>query len=61
MDKNTTLFIAVIGNVTEGFRFVGPFDDFDRACEFCEDHGYYDWRVTNLYDRSVASDNVHDL
>jgi hypothetical protein len=26
--------VLVVGNLTEGYRFIGPFDDFDKACDF---------------------------
>jgi|LakMenEpi03Aug12_release.lakeMendotaPanAssembly.Ray.scaffolds.fasta_scaffold3752880_1 hypothetical protein len=28
--------ILVVGNLSEGFRFVGPFDDFDAAALYAE-------------------------
>jgi len=28
--------VLVVGNLTEGYRFIGPFDDFDAAAQFSE-------------------------
>jgi len=30
------LAIVVAGNLSDGFRFFGPFEDFDAAAEWCE-------------------------
>jgi len=45
MDKPCVL---VIGNLNEGFRFIGPFDDFDEAAEYSQKFGQdaWDWVAT---------------
>jgi len=35
--------IVVIGNLSEGYRFVGPFDDFDSAAEYSDGMGADAW------------------
>jgi hypothetical protein len=29
-------FIYLAGNISEGFRAIGPFKDFDEVCEVCD-------------------------
>ena len=45
MDKPCVL---VIGNLNEGFRFIGPFADFDEAAEYSQKFGQdaWDWIAT---------------
>lgn len=31
--------IIMFGNLNEGYRPIGPFDDFDHACAWCETVG----------------------
>lgn len=40
--------IVVSGNIFEGFRFYGPFDDFEDACLFGEGVAELDWYVATL-------------
>ena len=30
--------VAIIGNLSDGFKVVGPFENFDAAAEFAEGH-----------------------
>jgi len=45
MDK---IHIVVTGNIFEGFRFFGPFEDFDDACVFGEGVTETEWYVATL-------------
>lgn len=38
--------ILVIGNLSDGFRFVGPFDEFDEAVQFSEGVDTDNWVAT---------------
>ncbi len=38
--------VAIIGNFSDGFKTVGPFDDFDQAAEWAE--GQDSW-ITNIH------------
>lgn len=40
--------ILVIGNLADGFRFIGPFADFDEASEYSNrfGNGSQDWIAT---------------
>jgi hypothetical protein len=40
--------VLVIGNLAEGFRFIGPFADFDEASEYSLQfgNGSWDWIAT---------------
>jgi hypothetical protein len=41
--------IIVLGNVSEGFEFIGPFNDFDSASQYDHDHNEgYGWVATLL-------------
>lgn len=35
------MFVFMLGNISEGYKAVGPFEDFDTACEWGE--GYHGW------------------
>lgn len=35
--------VLVVGNLTEGFRFIGPFADFDAAAQFSEGVDVESW------------------
>jgi len=36
MLQNDQKFIFLAGNVSEGYKAIGPFDSFDQCCEGCE-------------------------
>ena len=39
-------FVLVVGNLSEGFRFVGPFSSFDEACVYADQIGSENWVAT---------------
>ena len=41
-----TSFVLVVGNLSEGFRFIGPFSSFDEACEYPEYSNKITWIST---------------
>ena len=45
MDK---IRIVISGNVFEGFKFFGPFDSFEDACDFGEGTSEHEWYVATL-------------
>lgn len=47
MDK---IRIVISGNVFEGFKFYGPFDSFEDACDFGEGTSEHEWYVAYLED-----------
>lgn len=44
MSKDTC--ILIIGNLSDGFRFVGPFQSFEEAAEFAEGVDADNWVAT---------------
>ncbi len=38
--------IIVAGNITDGFRFFGPYEDFDAACQASEQLDLMTWIAT---------------
>jgi hypothetical protein len=38
--------VLVVGNLTEGYRFIGPFEDFDAAVQFSEGVDCDNWVAT---------------
>lgn len=40
--------LLVVGNFADGFRFIGPFADFDEAAEYSQKFGQdaWDWIAT---------------
>jgi hypothetical protein len=40
--------LLVVGNFADGFRFIGPFADFDEAAEYSQKFGQdaWDWVAT---------------
>lgn len=38
--------ILVVGNLTEGYRFIGPFPNFDAAAQFSESVDNDTWVAT---------------
>ena len=44
--KGEPLTAVMVGNLTEGFRAVGPFEDFDEALKHCEAYGDPTWVVS---------------
>lgn len=51
--------VALVGNVCDGWTFVGPFEDFDYACDWVEKHGisgsFESW-IATLKDASRFED-----
>lgn len=41
-------YIIVTGNPVDGFKFVGPFDDKEKAIEVAEHHIIVDWWIADL-------------
>lgn len=52
--------IVVSGNIFEGFRFFGPFDDFEDACDFGEGSSEWEWYVASLEHPVNAFDKTKD-
>jgi hypothetical protein len=50
--------IVVSGNIFEGFRFFGPFEDFDDACLFGEGVSETEWYVASLESPVDVFDNA---
>lgn len=42
----TGLCVLVVGNLSDGFRFIGPFEDFQAAAEFSEGVDADNWVAT---------------
>lgn len=40
--------IVVTGNPIDGFRFIGPFEETNKAIAWATDHCTADWVVTQL-------------
>jgi hypothetical protein len=40
------LFVLVVGNLSEGFRFIGPFQGFDSAALYAEGVELNSWVAT---------------
>lgn len=51
--------IVVSGNIFEGFRFFGPFDDYEDACLFGEGTSELEWYVATLEHPVDASDKAN--
>lgn len=52
--------IVISGNIFDGFRFFGPFDNFEDACDFGEGSSEFEWYVASLEHPVVAFDETKD-
>ncbi len=52
--------VFVYGNPCDGFRFVGPFEDYDAALQYGEAEGDGDWWITELDAPAEQDPNMAD-
>ena len=50
-DENPRAYVVMVGNPTEGWHIVGPFDEFADAAEWCESLAY----VTDTWVMSLST------
>jgi len=48
-ESRTNMQLVTVGNIQDGLTFYGPFDNFDDANDFCQEHlSTEDWMICIL-------------